>query len=87
MIDVRDFLPNTLDVADLGLAPELSFGTDFARDLLHLGSEDGQLVDHAVDRVDKIEDLSRDRDAGDLLRQVALRYRTLECPKTDEQRT
>ena len=76
--DVRNLLPDTLDVANLGLTTELSFGTDFSGDLLDFGREDGQLVNHAVDSVDEIKDLSRYRHARDLLRQVTLRDRTLE---------
>lgn len=75
--DVRDLLPDTLDVADFGLATKLAFGTDFACDLLDFGSEDGQLVNHTVDSVDEIENLSGDGYASDLLRQVALCDRTL----------
>ena len=76
--DVRDLLPDTLDVADLGLAAQLALGSDLTRDLLDLGREDGQLVDHAVDGVHEVEDLARDRDTGDLLRQIALRDGALE---------
>ena len=75
--NIRDLLPDTLDVPDFSLTAQLALGSDLARDLLDLGREDGQLVDHAVDGVDEIEDLSRDRDAGDLLRQVALRHSAL----------
>ena len=77
--NVRNFLPDTLDVADFGLTTQLSFGTDFTRDLLDFRGEDGQLVNHAVDGVDEIEDLSRDRHARDLLRQVSLGDSTLDA--------
>ena len=76
-LNLRDLLPDTLDVADLSLTTKLTLGTDFTSDLLDLGGEDGQLVNHAVDGVHEVEDFSRDWYARDLLRQVAFRHSTL----------
>ena len=79
--NLRDILPDTLDIANFGLSTKLAFGSDFSGDLLDFGGEDGQLVDHTVDSVDEIEDLSRDRYASDLLRQITLCDRTLQEPR------
>jgi hypothetical protein len=54
----------------IGLAAELAFGADLARDPRHFGRERSELVDHRVDRVLQLGDLALDVD-GDLLRQVA----------------
>ncbi len=63
-------LPRAADAFDLGLAAELTFGADLARDARDLGREASKLVDHRVDRVLELEDLAADVD-GDLLREVA----------------
>ena len=76
--DLRDLLPDTLDVADFCLTTKLTLGTDLSGNFLHLSGENGQLVDHAVDGVDEIEYLSRDWYARDLLRQIALRHGALQ---------
>ena len=55
----------------LGLAAELAFGADLARDARHFGGERAELVDHRVDGVLQLEDLAAHVD-GDLLRQVAV---------------
>jgi hypothetical protein len=51
--DVRDFLPDTLDVTDLGLNTEFALCANFPRYFLHLGGENGELVNHVVDCVDE----------------------------------
>src|SRR6185312_2118692 len=63
-------LPRSGHAFDVGLAAELAFGADLARDAGHFRGERAQLVDHRVDRVLELEDLALDVD-GDLLRQVA----------------
>ena len=55
-----------------GLAAELAFGADLARDARHLRGEAVELIDHRVDGVLQLEDLALDVD-GDLARQVAAR--------------
>ncbi len=67
-------LPRAGDALHVGLAAELAFGADLARDARHLGGERRELVDHRVDRVLQLGDLALDVD-GDLLRQVAGRDR------------
>ena len=54
-----------------GLAAELAFRADLARDAGHFGRERVELVHHRVDRVLELEDLASDVD-GDLRRQVAV---------------
>ena len=68
---VGEVLPGAGDALHVGLAAELSFGTDFLRDARHFGGERVELVDHRVDGVLQLEDLALGVD-GDLLRQVAL---------------
>ena len=36
---IRDLLPDTLNVADLGLSTDLAFGADLTSNLLHLSSD------------------------------------------------
>ena len=68
---VGEILPRAGHAFHLGLAAELSFGTDFLRDAGHLGGEGVQLIHHRVDRVFELEDLAFRVDR-DLLRQVAV---------------
>src|SRR5581483_2774347 len=69
---VREVLPDAADAFDVRLAAELALGADLLRDARHLCGEGPQLVDHRVDRVLELEDLTADVDR-DLLRQVAVR--------------
>ena len=69
-MNIRDLLPYTLDVADLGLDTQLAVGTDLTSDLLDLSGKDRQLVNHSVDGVDQRQHLSGDRDTCDLAGQV-----------------
>ena len=56
-LSVRSFhVPR--DAGHLGLAAELAFGADLARDARHLGGERVQLIDHRVDGVLELEDLA-----------------------------
>ena len=66
-----EVLPRAGDALHVGLAAELAFGADFARDARHFGGERAELIDHRVDRVLQLEDLALHVD-GDLLRQVAV---------------
>jgi len=62
----RYLLPSSLDILDLRLSSQLSLRSDLTSDEDDLGSEDGERVDHAVDRVDQVEHLSLDGDSDDL---------------------
>src|SRR6185503_7525367 len=70
---VGQVAPRPRDALHVGLAAELAFGADLARDARHLGREAAELVDHDVDGVLELGDLAFDVD-GDLLRQVAGRH-------------
>ncbi len=69
---VGQIFPGAGHAGHFGLAAELAFGTDLARDAAHFGSEAVQLVDHRVDGVFERENLAFDVD-GDFPRQVAAR--------------
>ena len=68
---VGEVLPRAGDALHVGLAAELAFGADLARDARHLGGEGVELVHHDVDGVLQLEDLALHVD-GDLLREVAV---------------
>ena len=68
---VGEVLPGAGDALTCGLAAELAFGADFARDAGHFGGEAVELIDHRVDGVLELEDLALHVD-GDLARQVAV---------------
>src|SRR5207302_1696386 len=68
---VGQVLPHAGDAAHFGLAAELAFGADFARDARDFGGERAQLIDHGVDRVLELDDLA-EHGGGDLLRQIAV---------------
>src|SRR5690606_5325608 len=67
---VGKVLPGATDPGDLRLTAELSFGADLARHAGHFAGKSVELVDHRVDGVLQLEDLSLHVD-GDLLRQRA----------------
>jgi hypothetical protein len=69
----RNFLPNTLYVSDLCLHAEFALCTDFSCNLLDLGREYCQLVNHVVYGVYQLEHLSRNRHTGNLLCQITTR--------------
>ena len=69
---VGEVLPRAGDAGHFGLAAELAFGADLARDARHFRGERAELIDHRVDGVLQLEDLALDVD-GDLARQVAAR--------------
>ena len=68
---VGQVLPGAGDAAHHGLAAELAFGADLARDARHLAGEGVELIDHGVDGLLQLQDLAAHVD-GDLLRQVAV---------------
>ncbi len=78
---VREVLPGARDARHRGLAAELAFGADLARDARDLGRERVELVHHRVDGFLELKDLAagidrdflgeiavgdRDRDLGDV---------------------
>src|SRR5262249_59830463 len=71
---VGQILPGASDARDQGLAAELAFGTDLARDPSDFGGETAQLIDHGVDRVFELKDFAANIDS-DLFRQIAVRDR------------
>ncbi len=54
---VRSFHVPT-DAFDVGLAAELAFGTDFARNARDFRCKRVELIDHDVDRIFEFEDLA-----------------------------
>ena len=68
---VGEVLPGAGDALDVGLSAQLAFGADLAGHAGDFRREGAELIDHRVDDVLDLEDLSPDVD-GDLLRQVAL---------------
>lgn len=55
---LRDLLPCPFNILDFSLYSQLSFCSDFSGDSCHFRSENGQLVNHIIDGVDQIENLS-----------------------------
>src|SRR5439155_392083 len=55
---VGEVFPGTGHAAHIGLAAELSFGTDFAGDAGDFGSKRGGLAHHGIDRVLQLEHLA-----------------------------
>ena len=68
---VGEVLPRAADAGHFGLAAELAFGADFARDARDFGGERPQLLDHRVDGVLQLQNLAAHVD-GDLLGEVAV---------------
>ena len=71
---VGEVLPGAGDAGHLGLAAELAFGADFARDARHFRGERVELVHHRVDGVLQLQDFAAHVDR-DLAREVAARHR------------
>ena len=71
---VGQVLPGAGDARHGGLAAELAFGADLARNARHFAGEGVELVHHRVERFLQLKDFAR-HVHGDLLRQVALRHR------------
>ena len=73
---VGQVLPRAGDALHLGLAAELAFGADLARDARHFRGERAELVHHRVDGLGGAEELAAQRAAFDVerhrLREVAL---------------
>src|SRR5262249_13012477 len=70
---VGEIFPGACDAGHRGLAAELAFSADFARDTRHFGCEGVQLVDHRVDGVFELQHFAAHVD-GDLARKVAARH-------------
>src|SRR5262249_29262083 len=64
-------LPGARYAFNLGLATELAFGADFARDTRDFRGEGSELVHHRVDRVLQLKKLATDVDRN-LLGQIAV---------------
>src|SRR5207237_5449483 len=71
---VGELLPGTADALHVGLAPEASLGADLPGHPGDLVGEGAELVDHRVDRLLQLRDLTQRID-GDLLREVAVSHR------------
>src|SRR5439155_13993863 len=69
---IGQIFPSAGDAFDFGLAAELAFGADLARDAADLGSERVQLVHHGVDGFLELKDFAVDVH-GDLAGKVAIR--------------
>src|SRR5207245_2163729 len=67
---VGEVFPDPDHALDLGLAAQLAFGTDFARDARDFRGEGVELIDHDVDGVLQLGDLAVDIDR-DLLGKIA----------------
>src|SRR5207244_2277037 len=67
---VGEIFPDPDHALDLGLAAQLAFGTDFARDARDFRGEGVELIDHDVDGVLQLGDLAVDIDR-DLLGKIA----------------
>ncbi|GAA3068007.1 hypothetical protein GCM10020254_09680 [Streptomyces goshikiensis] len=70
---VGEVLPGPGDAPDRGLATQVALGADLPGDAGDLVGERGELVDHRVDGLLQLQDLSPGVHS-DLLRQVALRH-------------
>src|SRR5439155_1451844 len=68
---VSQVFPDAGHALDVGLAAELALGADLAGDARDFTGEGVELVDHRVDGLLELEDLTADVD-GDLLGEVAL---------------
>jgi len=44
--DIRDLLPDPLDISDLGMNTQVSLSSKFPSDLLNLVRKDGKLINH-----------------------------------------
>src|SRR5207302_2040778 len=66
-----EIFPCPRQTSDLGLAAELAFGADLARDAGDLRGKGTQAIHHRVDGILELKDLASDID-GDLLGQIAI---------------
>ena len=70
---VGQILPGARDAGHDGLAAQLAFRPDFARDSRDLGGKASQLIDHRIDGFLQLQDLAANVNR-DLLGQVAVRH-------------
>ena len=70
---VREIFPGTRDAWYLGLAAQLAFGANLARDAADLAGKGVELVDHRVDGVLQLENFALDLD-GDFAAEIAARH-------------
>lgn len=80
--NVRDLLPNTLNISDICLYAKLPFGSDLSSNSLDFRGESDKLVDHIVDCLDEVQDLSADDDfVSKFLGKITDRYGSLQLYK------
>ena len=70
---VGEVFPGASRSADIRLAPEFSFGTDFASHTGDFCGERAKLIHHRIDRILQLQDFSAHVDR-DLLREVPIRH-------------
>jgi len=68
--NLRDLLPCSLDIANFGLYSQFTLRSHFSGYTSDLGGEDRQLVNHIIDSVDQIQNLSRYLHTDDFLSQI-----------------
>ena len=68
--NLRDLLPCSFDIANFGLYSQFTLRSHFSSYTSDLCGEDRQLVNHIVDSIDQIQNLSRYLDTDDLLGQI-----------------
>jgi hypothetical protein len=78
--NLRDLLPCSFDIADFGLYSQFTLSTHFSGYSSDLSGEDRQLVNHVIDGINQIQDLSRNLDTDHLLGQVT----TSDCGLLDQ---
>jgi hypothetical protein len=68
--NLRDLLPCSFNITDFGLYSQFPLRSHFSGYTSDLCSEDRQLVNHIIDSIDQIQNLSRYLDTDDLLGQI-----------------
>jgi hypothetical protein len=68
--NLRDLLPCSFDVANFGLYSQFTLRSHFSGYTSDLCSEDRQLVNHIIDSIDQIQNLSRYLDTDNFLSQI-----------------
>jgi hypothetical protein len=68
--NLRDLLPCSFDIANFGLYSQFTLRSHFSGYTSDLRGEDRQLVNHIIDSIDQIQNLSRYLDTDDFLCQI-----------------
>ena len=71
--NLRDLLPCSLDITNFGLYSQFTLRSHFSGYTSDLCGEDRQLVNHIINSVDQIQNLSRYLDTDDFLGQITTR--------------